>query len=149
MSKQSFVVWFLKYRMFRRIMWEKQKMLASSVFKFTNNIFWNKSYQFVLCSLFTKRQISDLSKLKAFADKKNKCNLNMEILYRIGRKHCRNRRKCWLPTSPFPTTFSTISRTKYITLARFKVPRAADQKYVSLQNTSKSHSYHLTIWLLL
>ena len=47
----------------------------------------------------------DLSKLNALADGKNKSNI--EICFGNGRKHCRKRRKCWLPAfSPFPTMFS-------------------------------------------
>ena len=45
--------------------------------------------------------------LKGFTDYRIKCYLKTEILFGIGRKHCRKRRKCWLPTfSPFPTMFS-------------------------------------------
>ena len=51
----------------------------------------------------------DWSKLKAFADDKNKYKLKKEILLGMGRKHCgkMRKRKCWLPAlSPFPTMFS-------------------------------------------
>ena len=48
----------------------------------------------------------DLSKLKTFADD-YKCNLKAELLIRMGRKHCGERRKCWSPAfSPFHTVFS-------------------------------------------
>ena len=39
--------------------------------------------------------------------RQNKFNLETEILFGMGRKHCGERGKCWLPAfSPFPTTFS-------------------------------------------
>ena len=35
-------------------------------------------------------------------------------------KHCGKRRKCWLPAfSPFPTMFSTLSKTEILILATF------------------------------
>ena len=43
---------------------------------------------------------------------------------------------------------SQVSMSKS-TLVFFKVPIAANYKGVCLQNTSKSHSYHLKIWRLL
>ena len=48
----------------------------------------------------------DWSKLKAFADDKFHCKI--EICFGKGsRKHCVKRRKCWLPAfPPFPTMFS-------------------------------------------
>ena len=37
----------------------------------------------------------------------SKCNLNIKICFEEGRKHCGNRRKCWLPVfSPFHRMFS-------------------------------------------
>ena len=48
----------------------------------------------------------DWSKLKAFADDKIYMT-NTEILFEMGRKHCRKGRNCWLPAfSPFSTKFS-------------------------------------------
>ena len=38
----------------------------------------------------------DGSKLKAFPDEQNKCNLNTEILFEMSRKQCGKWRKCWL-----------------------------------------------------
>ena len=55
---------------------------------------------------FPKRKIMDSYKFKTIADD-NKCNFKAEILFRMGRKQCGIRRKCWLPTfSPFRTMFS-------------------------------------------
>ena len=52
-------------------------------------------------------KILDMTKLKAFADHKIKCNPNIEILDGKSREHCWNRGKCCLPTfSPFPIVFS-------------------------------------------
>ena len=47
------------------------------------------------------------SKFQAFADDKKKCDQKIEICVGKGRKHCRKKKKCWLPAfSPFPTMFS-------------------------------------------
>ena len=52
-------------------------------------------------------KILDQSKIKAFADNKKKCDQKIEICLGMGRKHCVERRKCWLPAfSLFPTMFS-------------------------------------------
>ena len=57
--------------------------------------------------LTPKNKFLNCSKLKAFADDKNKCNLKTDILVRMGRKHCGKKRKCWLPAfSPFSAMFS-------------------------------------------
>ena len=51
--------------------------------------------------------ISDRSKLEAFADDKINAIKKTEICCGKDRKHCGKRRKCWLPAfSPFPTMFS-------------------------------------------
>ena len=51
--------------------------------------------------------ILSLSKLKVFAD--DKSDLRFEICFVKSRKHCRKKRKCWLPAfSPFPTMFSKV-----------------------------------------
>ena len=50
-------------------------------------------------------KILDLSNLKALAD--NKCHSKFEIDFGKDRKHCGEKRKCWLPAfSSFPTMFS-------------------------------------------
>ena len=55
----------------------------------------------IMINILPNVNIFDWSKLKAFADDKT------EICLGMGRKHCRKRRKCWLPArSPFPTIFS-------------------------------------------
>ena len=47
------------------------------------------------------------SNLEAFADDKVNVIKNLKIAFDKARKHCRKRRKCWLPAfSPFPTMFS-------------------------------------------
>ena len=45
--------------------------------------------------------------LESICRQKNKCELNIELKFWKGRKHCGKRRKCWLPAFyPFPTLFS-------------------------------------------
>ena len=47
----------------------------------------------------------DWFELKELAD--NKINVTEKLKFVLGRKHCRKRRKCWLPAfSLFPTMFS-------------------------------------------
>ena len=47
------------------------------------------------------------SKLKALADDKFMVTQNIKFLVHRAEKHCRKRRKCWLPAcSPFPAMFS-------------------------------------------
>ena len=56
---------------------------------------------------FTKRQIVRLLQIDVFADNKIHNIKKIDICVEKGRKHCRKRRKCWLPAfSPFPTVFS-------------------------------------------
>ena len=51
-------------------------------------------------------KILDQSKFKAFADKKIILTKKSACVGK-SRKHCGERRKCWLPAfSPFPTMFS-------------------------------------------
>ena len=45
---------------------------------------------------FPKRQISDCSKLKEFADDNFKFDENGEIAHQVGRKPCGKRRSCLL-----------------------------------------------------
>ena len=49
----------------------------------------------------------DWSQVETTCSRQNKLNLQTEIHFGMGRKHCGKRRKCWLPAfSPFPTMFS-------------------------------------------
>ena len=53
-------------------------------------------------------KILNLSKLKAFAD--DKINVSQKLKFGKSRKHCRKRRKCWLPAfSFFPQCFQKLS----------------------------------------
>ena len=52
-------------------------------------------------------KISDPLQIKSVLTQRNHCNLKIEILLGMDRKHCVKRRKCWLPAfSPFPAIFS-------------------------------------------
>ena len=54
-----------------------------------------------------KRQFFRLLRIESICRWQNKCNLKVELLFGIGRKHYGRRRKCWLPAfPPFPTVFS-------------------------------------------
>ena len=70
------------------------------------NIYVNEALFNAINSLPSEK-ISYWSKLKAFAEEKNRYDQTIKIPFRKYRKHCRNRRKWWLPAfSPFPTMFS-------------------------------------------
>ena len=48
-----------------------------------------------------------LVQIESICRRQTRCNLKIEILLGMGRKHCEKRRKCWLPGfSPLPTMFS-------------------------------------------
>ena len=48
-----------------------------------------------------------LVQTESICRQQNKCNSRIEILLKLGRKHCGKRRKCWFPAfSPFSTMFS-------------------------------------------
>ena len=53
-------------------------------------------------------KILDVTKLTAFADDKlNFAKMTISLFDRVGKKHCGQRRKCWLPAfSPFSPVFS-------------------------------------------
>ena len=76
------------------------------------NKFQFLNYQYILYVVFKINTLPndkflDWSKLKEFADDKNKCDSKFEIRFWKGRKHCWKRTKCWLPAfSPFFTKFS-------------------------------------------
>ena len=98
-----------------KTLWEKEKMLVTSIFSFSLNISKApsirvmKTYDHVVkASLYTKRQFLKLVQIESnFADDKNKCNFKTEFLSGMGRKYCRKRRTCWLPAfCTFPTIFS-------------------------------------------
>ena len=56
--------------------------------------------------LFTKRQLLRLVQIQSICRRQNKCKLQTEILFWMGRKHCGKSRKCCLPAfSSFPTMF--------------------------------------------
>ena len=56
-----------------------------------------------MLSIWTSLKICCLVK-KHLQTKENECDSKIEICLCKGRKHCENRRKCWLPSfSPFPT----------------------------------------------
>ena len=81
-------------------MWEKEKMLATSISSFSHNVFYplknkiknniqfNKHIYFVVCKWFQcsglnslpKDKILDWSKLKAYADDKINTNENMKFV---------------------------------------------------------------------
>ena len=65
-------------------------------------------YQWAMClNPLPNEKILDLSKLKAFADDKISVTQKLKFFFGKGRKHCGNRRKCWLPAfSPFLTMFT-------------------------------------------
>ena len=137
-----------------KTLWEKEKMLVTSIFSFSHNVFFSShdkeftltvfnlskfscsfcfySYHFLLFLqhflrlerhikfwiyhlkmhiLYTAQLCQTTSfglvQIESICRRKDKYNLKMEILFRMGRKHCRKRRKCWFPAfSPFPTMFS-------------------------------------------
>ena len=57
-------------------MLEKEKMLVTSIFSFSSNVFFSISDIFPFNKLFPKRQILDFSKLKEFADDNFKLDKN-------------------------------------------------------------------------
>ena len=105
---------------------EKEKLLVTSNFSFSHNVF--NSYislvrqNVALCGfcfkstsnldmfqsqLFTKDNILDWFKLKAFADNKLHMNQTLHLILVSVENIVRKRRKYWLPAfSPFPTMFS-------------------------------------------
>ena len=105
---------------------EKEKSLVTSNFSFSHNVF--NSYissvrqNVALCGfcfkstsnldtfqsqLFTKDNILDWFKLKAFADDKLHMNQILHFVFVRVENIAGKRRKCWLPAfSPFPTMFS-------------------------------------------
>ena len=59
--------------------------------------------------LFTKRQIFRLVQMDSikFCIRQYKCDWKVEICCGTGWRHCRKRRKCWIPAiCPFPSMFS-------------------------------------------
>ena len=97
-----------------KTLWEKEKMLATSIFSFSLNVFKRplshglKSRACVVKSLpFPKRQILDSFKLKELADDNIRFDENGRKSIQMRRKHCGKWRNCSLRAiSPFPTVFS-------------------------------------------
>ena len=95
----------------------------------------------------------DWSKWKAFAD--NKINVAQMIISVFDRVE-NIVEKGENAFSPFPTKFSKgfflrVVKSDCVVKSQtskrhFKVPIAPKKKGFCLQNTSKSHSYHLKIW---
>ena len=57
--------------------------------------------------LFTDRQNFRLVQIQNIYIQQNNSDSKIEIYFGKSRKHCGERRKCWLPAfSPFPTVFS-------------------------------------------
>ena len=60
-------------------------------------------------SVFNSYQTTNFGMVQigSICRRKYKCNLTIKISYRMGRKYCGKRRKCWLSAfSPFPTMIS-------------------------------------------
>ena len=88
---------------------ERGENVRNQHFLFLPECFLHVYKEISLFYLFTKLQILDWSKFKAFADGKIYVNKKNEILFGKGRKHCGERRTCWLPAfSPFPTIFFKV-----------------------------------------
>ena len=59
--------------------------------------------------IFTKRQNIRLVQIQSICRQQNKCDVNIEICFGKGRKHCGKMRKCLLPAlSLFPSMFSKV-----------------------------------------
>ena len=60
---------------------------------------------YIIINSLPNNESLDWSKLKAFVDNKIN-NIKTEIIFGMGRKHCRKRRKFCLPAFSLPTLFS-------------------------------------------
>ena len=101
-----------------KTLWGKEKMLVTSIFSFSRNVFYsfhNKILSFgkdLTCYLIVPNsspndKILDSVTWKAFADDQIIVSQMMISLCGRVKKYCGKRRKCWLPeySCPFSTFF--------------------------------------------
>ena len=86
-------------------MWEKEKLIVTSNFSFSHIVFKRLQLQ------TSKNQGLFGKGLTLYHTIKRQFNDPVKEAFW---KHCRKRRKCWEPAfSPFPTMFSTLSKTNF------------------------------------